>query len=157
MKTSHLPKVIERKEPDPIQRVVGQFTCTGKGNQPPTFGAKPCGSLLEISIDNIYITERGNGFDFSVDDCTTFTCPVCDYETDIIVLPDTVDSSRSLPSKKEFMMKKNAIEEVRSMIEIPWCGADGSDPPKRKRPRVYLSRNLRKVMRKNFKPCSSGE
>jgi hypothetical protein len=92
------PRVLKRKEPP---KVLGEFVCTGDGNGPPKVGGRPCGSLLEIMVENLYRTTR-RSMDSSVDHYTTFQCPVCEYETDVEIRDV---NPRDLPSKKDFFAK----------------------------------------------------
>ena len=71
-----LPEVIERKEPLFMNRILGEFRCSGKGNPPPKPFAKPCKSLLLLSWDNLY--SQNNDLKQVV-----FVCPVCQYETNV--------------------------------------------------------------------------
>lgn len=96
--SKHTPKILELKEP-PKARILGEFRCTGKGNEPPSIAMVPCGSLLEITTENVYKTTR-HSMDFSKEHFSTFTCPVCSCETDF-ELPNDV-SIHKLPEKKDF-------------------------------------------------------
>lgn len=172
----YIPKVIERKEQPPITRVIGQFLCTGKGNEPPTFGSKPCGSLLELTIDNIYKTVRhfGMGSERDNEDCATFRCPVCDHETDFD-LPSTVKMC-DLVDKKEFELRNTEEfkEEPDDPIAEDWCGTshivdpdnpsgclprEMVNPSPKKRKRLYLPRNVRRSLlrRAKYQPLTEEE
>lgn len=56
--------------------VIGDYECTGKGNQ-----RNGCGALLRIRKKDIYITIAYGRDDEEY--CITFKCPECKSETDI--------------------------------------------------------------------------
>jgi len=99
------PKIIKRHAAEAI--VLGEYECTGRGNYSKFY--KPCHSLLEITRENLYITEYQQYYDDdnSVEQYTTFACPVCGNETDIDIIID------NLPSKKQFLERMKHDERVR--------------------------------------------
>lgn len=104
--SKYVPKVIELRDP-PKFRVLGQYRCTSKGNELPSISSVPCGSLLEITTDNVYQTTRFCGMDCSQENFATFMCPVCKCETDINELPKGMNIYQ-LPNKKTFLLYQNA-------------------------------------------------
>ena len=61
-----------------------EVQCTGEGNQYNNGkkGKAPCGAILEVNANDIYIT-KSYSYDSSVDLYFTIKCPECGCETDI--------------------------------------------------------------------------
>ena len=89
-----------------------EVQCTGLGNQCSNGrkGKAPCGSILEINANDIYIT-KSFSYDRSVDICFTIKCPECGCETDIPA-KDLPTDIKSFLQGKEFAKANNSGRDM---------------------------------------------
>lgn len=95
---SEQPKVIEKREPDPI--LIGRFRCSGAGNKKES---PCCGSLLQITWETIFIQHVFRKSKLS------FICPICNNITDINYKKYRVQQPNGfiVPTKSEYLKNLN--------------------------------------------------
>ncbi len=75
--SNNIPVVLKKRELVIIERKIGNFRCSGKGNEPVDIFIPPCESLLEITWETIFIQHIFRKSKIS------FMCPICGNVTDI--------------------------------------------------------------------------